>query len=179
MRQGNDVGTQYRSAIYTTSDEQRDAAEASRARYQEALDRAGHGRITTEIVEAGPFYYAEPYHQQYLARNPWGYCGIGGTGVACPTGLAATGTDQRRPAPGSLVSRCARATGTRLTTITNSAIAFTTGRFWPCRMKPNMSRGSVFWAPAVKYVTTISSHESANARSAPATSAVPTTGSVT
>ena len=91
MRQGNDRGTQYRSAVYTTADAQREAAEASRARYQEALDRAGHGRITTEIAEAGPFYYAEPYHQQYLARNPWGYCGIGGTGVACPTGLVATG----------------------------------------------------------------------------------------
>jgi peptide-methionine (S)-S-oxide reductase len=90
MRQGNDVGTQYRSAVYTTTEEQREAAEASRARYQEALDRAGHDRITTEIAEAGPFYYAEPYHQQYLARNPWGYCGLGGTGVACPVGLGAT-----------------------------------------------------------------------------------------
>ena len=91
MRQGNDVGTQYRSAVYTTAEGQREIAEASRDRYQEALDRAGHGRITTEIAEAGPFYYAEPYHQQYLARNPWGYCGIGGTGVACPAGLVTTG----------------------------------------------------------------------------------------
>jgi peptide-methionine (S)-S-oxide reductase len=91
MRQGNDVGTQYRSAVYTTTDVQREAAEASRDRYQEALDRAGHGRITTEIIDEGPFYYAEPYHQQYLARNPWGYCGIGGTGVACPAGLVTTG----------------------------------------------------------------------------------------
>jgi peptide-methionine (S)-S-oxide reductase len=89
MRQGNDVGTQYRSALYWHSPEQREAAEASRARYDEALARAGHGRITTELVEAGPFYYAESYHQQYLARNPNGYCGIGGTGVAWPVGLTA------------------------------------------------------------------------------------------
>jgi peptide-methionine (S)-S-oxide reductase len=88
MRQGNDVGTQYRSAVYWTSDAQRAAAEASRDRYADALARAGHGAITTEIAEAGPFYYAERYHQQYLARNPNGYCGIGGTGVACPIGLA-------------------------------------------------------------------------------------------
>ncbi len=88
MRQGNDVGTQYRSAIYVADDAQRTAAEASRDRYQEVLDRAGYGRITTEIAAAGPFFYAEDYHQQYLAKNPNGYCGIGGTGVACPVGLA-------------------------------------------------------------------------------------------
>jgi peptide-methionine (S)-S-oxide reductase len=88
MRQGNDVGTQYRSAIYTTSPEQAAAAEASRTSYDDALLRAGHsGGITTEIAEAGPFYYAEDYHQQYLAKNPNGYCGIGGTGVSCPIGL--------------------------------------------------------------------------------------------
>jgi len=87
MRQGNDRGTQYRSAIYWTSEAQREAAEESRARYQRELDRAGHGEITTEIAEAGPFYYAEDYHQQYLAKNPNGYCGLGGTGVACPVGV--------------------------------------------------------------------------------------------
>jgi peptide-methionine (S)-S-oxide reductase len=87
MRQGNDVGTQYRSALYTSSDAQRAAADASRDRYAAALAAAGHGQITTEIAAAGPFYYAETYHQQYLARNPNGYCGIGGTGVACPVGL--------------------------------------------------------------------------------------------
>jgi len=87
MRQGNDAGTQYRSAIYWTTDAQRAAAEASRAMYQQELTRAGHGEITTEIAEAGPFYYAEDYHQQYLAKNPNGYCGLGGTGVACPVGL--------------------------------------------------------------------------------------------
>jgi peptide-methionine (S)-S-oxide reductase len=90
MRQGNDVGTQYRSAVYWTSESQRDAALASRDRFQEALTSAGHGAITTEIAEAGPFYYAEDYHQQYLARNPNGYCGLGGTGVACPVGLGTT-----------------------------------------------------------------------------------------
>jgi len=90
MRQGNDVGTQYRSAIYWTSGEQRAAAEASRDRYAAALARSGYGAITTEIAEAGPFYYAERYHQQYLARNPNGYCGIGGTGVACPVGVGLT-----------------------------------------------------------------------------------------
>ena len=89
MRQGNDVGTQYRSAIYWTTDAQRDAALASRDRFQEALTRADHGRITTEIAKAGPFYYAEDYHQQYLARNPFGYCGLGSTGVACPVGTGA------------------------------------------------------------------------------------------
>ncbi|MDX1656107.1 MAG: peptide-methionine (S)-S-oxide reductase, partial [Candidatus Competibacteraceae bacterium] len=87
MRQGNDVGTQYRSVIYTTSDEQFDKAMASRDRYQEALEAAGHGEITTEIRMAGKFYYAEPEHQQYLAKNPGGYCGLGGTGVSCPVGL--------------------------------------------------------------------------------------------
>ena len=88
MRQGNDAGTQYRSAIYWTTDAQREAAEASRAMYQQELTRAGYGEITTEIAAAGPFYYAEDYHQQYLAKNPNGYCGLGGTGVACPVGLA-------------------------------------------------------------------------------------------
>ena len=87
MRQGNDVGTQYRSAIYTFSDAQREAAEASRERYQQALTAKGYGDITTELAAAPPFYYAESYHQQYLAKNPNGYCGIGGTGVACPVGL--------------------------------------------------------------------------------------------
>ena len=90
MRQGNDVGTQYRSAIYTYGDEQARAAAASRNEYQRALEAAGIGPITTEIREAPEFYYAEDYHQQYLAKNPNGYCGIGGTGVACPIGLAAT-----------------------------------------------------------------------------------------
>jgi peptide-methionine (S)-S-oxide reductase len=88
MRQGNDVGSQYRSAIYTYSEAQRTAAEASRDRFQEALGAAGYGPITTEIREAPGFYYAEPYHQQYLAKNPFGYCGLGGTGVACPVGVA-------------------------------------------------------------------------------------------
>ncbi len=87
MRQGNDVGTQYRSAIYTTTPEQRRLAEASRERYQRALAAAGHAAtITTEIKDAAPFYYAEDYHQQYLAKNPGGYCGLGGTGVSCPGG---------------------------------------------------------------------------------------------
>lgn len=87
MRQGGDVGTQYRSAVYYQGEEQREAAETSRAAYQAALERAGHGRITTEIDAAGAFYYAEDYHQQYLAKNPGGYCGLGGTGVSCPAGL--------------------------------------------------------------------------------------------
>jgi peptide-methionine (S)-S-oxide reductase len=90
MRQGNDVGTQYRSAIYWTTDAQREAALASRDAYQAMLDAAGHGAITTEIAEAGSFYYAEEYHQQYLAKNPAGYCGLGGTGVSCPIGLTAS-----------------------------------------------------------------------------------------
>ena len=88
MRQGNDIGTQYRSALYWQGEAQRVAAEASRAAYQEMLTRAGHGEITTEVAPAGPFYYAEDYHQQYLAKNPGGYCGLGGTGVSCPVGLA-------------------------------------------------------------------------------------------
>lgn len=87
MRQGNDVGTQYRSGIYVHSDEQRATAEKSLAMYAEALQEAGHGSITTEIVDAGIFYYAEDYHQQYLSKNPNGYCGLGGTGVSCPVGL--------------------------------------------------------------------------------------------
>ena len=88
MRQGNDVGTQYRSAIYTYGEEQRRKAEASREAYQKALAAAGHGPITTEIREAPEYFYAEDYHQQYLGKNPRGYCGLGGTGVACPVGLA-------------------------------------------------------------------------------------------
>jgi peptide-methionine (S)-S-oxide reductase len=88
MRQGNDVGSQYRSMILWDNEAQRLAAEASRDVYQEMLTQAGHGQITTEIVKAGPFYYAEDYHQQYLAKNPGGYCGLGGTGVSCPVGLA-------------------------------------------------------------------------------------------
>jgi len=88
MRQGNDVGTQYRSAIYTTTRAQLDAAKASAEAFQKELERAGYGSITTEIREAPPFYYAEDYHQQYLAKNPDGYCGMGGTGVACPIGVA-------------------------------------------------------------------------------------------
>jgi peptide-methionine (S)-S-oxide reductase len=89
MRQGNDVGTQYRSAILWADDAQRAAAEASRAAYQEVLSKARLGEITTEIAHASPFYYAEAYHQQYLAKNPGGYCGLGGTGVSCPVGLNA------------------------------------------------------------------------------------------
>ena len=89
MRQGNDVGTQYRSAIYWTTEAQRDAALASRDMFQEELSRAGYGTITTEIAEAGPFYYAEDYHQQYLEANPNGYCGLGGTGVSCPAPVTA------------------------------------------------------------------------------------------
>ena len=88
MRQGNDVGTQYRSAIYWTGEAQRKAAEASREAFQAELTRAGYGAITAEIAEAGPFYYAEEYHQQYLGKDPNGYCGIEGTGVSCPVGLA-------------------------------------------------------------------------------------------
>jgi peptide-methionine (S)-S-oxide reductase len=91
MRQGNDVGTQYRSAIYYMSEAQRAAAEAARDAYQAELRKSGYGPITTEIAPAGPFYYAEEDHQQYLAKRPWGYCGLGGTGVSCPigTGIAA------------------------------------------------------------------------------------------
>jgi len=91
MRQGNDVGTQYRSGIYTFSETQRRAAEASREAYQKVLTEAGFGKITTEILPAPPFYYAEDYHQQYLAKDPDGYCGLGGTGVSCPVGLTAHG----------------------------------------------------------------------------------------
>jgi peptide-methionine (S)-S-oxide reductase len=92
MRQGNDVGSQYRSAIYWQDESQRIAAVASRDAYQQVLTAAGHGEITTEIAEGGlvhPFYYAEDYHQQYLAKNPGGYCGLGGTGISCPVGLTA------------------------------------------------------------------------------------------
>jgi len=88
MRQGHDIGTQYRSEIYTHSDAQAQAAETSLATYQERLSAAGYDPITTEVVQAAAFYYAEDYHQQYLAKNPGGYCGLGGTGVACPTSLS-------------------------------------------------------------------------------------------
>jgi peptide-methionine (S)-S-oxide reductase len=88
MQQGNDVGTQYRSGIYFEDESQRVAAESSKQAYQRALDASGLGKITTEILPATEFYFAEEYHQQYLAKNPGGYCGLGGTGVACPTGLA-------------------------------------------------------------------------------------------
>ncbi len=90
MRQGNDVGTQYRSGIYWTTDAQRVAAEASRDAFQRALRERGYGDVTTEILPAPAFWYAEPYHQQYLHKNPGGYCGLGGTGVRCPTGVATT-----------------------------------------------------------------------------------------
>ena len=89
MRQGNDVGTQYRSAVYVSSPEQRAAAEATKAAFGERLGAAGYGEISTELAGAGPFYYAEDYHQQYLAKVPNGYCGLGGTGVSCPIGLNA------------------------------------------------------------------------------------------
>ena len=101
MRQGNDVGTQYRSAVYTCGEEQRRAAEASREAYQKVLTAAGHGRITTEIREAPEFFYAEDYHQQYLAKNPGGYCGIGGTGRELPGGRDSRAPDPDRPAPGA------------------------------------------------------------------------------
>ncbi|WP_041939845.1 MULTISPECIES: peptide-methionine (S)-S-oxide reductase MsrA [Frankia] len=96
MRQGNDVGTQYRSAIYTTSDAQAAAADASRDGFEKVLQGAGYGPITTEIAPAGPFYLAEEYHQQYLsdAKNPYGYCGLGGTGLSCPVGVAGVGADR-------------------------------------------------------------------------------------
>ncbi len=87
MRQGNDRGTQYRSGIYVDGPEQREAAERSKAAFQTALDARGYGPITTEIREPGPFFFAEDYHQQYLAKNPGGYCGLGGTGVTCPVGV--------------------------------------------------------------------------------------------
>ena len=89
MQQGNDVGTQYRSGIYVEDEAQRAAALASKEAYERALKARGYGPITTEIVDAGPFYFAEDYHQQYLAKNPFGYCGLGGTGVACPVGTGA------------------------------------------------------------------------------------------
>ncbi len=95
MRQGNDVGTQYRSAIYAFSDGQQEAALASRDAYQRVLAAAGYGQITTEVERAPEFYYAEAYHQQYLAKNPDGYCGLGGTGVSCPVGLATSGEPGR------------------------------------------------------------------------------------
>jgi len=88
MRQGNDIGTQYRSGIYTCSDDQKDEALASKEAFQAALNGRGYGAITTEILPATPFYFAEDYHQQYLAKNPSGYCGLGGTGVSCPVGTA-------------------------------------------------------------------------------------------
>jgi len=91
MRQGNDIGTQYRSGIYTTSAAQYEAAVASKEAYEAVLTASGYTGITSQIIEAPDFYYAEEYHQQYLAKNPSGYCGLGGTGVACPTGLVATG----------------------------------------------------------------------------------------
>jgi peptide-methionine (S)-S-oxide reductase len=94
MRQGNDHGTQYRSAIYLHGEAQEQAARASEAAFQQALDKAGYSAITTEIRPAPPFYYAEDYHQQYLAKNPAGYCGIGGTGVSCPVGLGAPGASR-------------------------------------------------------------------------------------
>ena len=87
MRQGNDVGTQYRSVVLVGDDQQRAQAESSQAMYSERLRAAGYPEITTEIETAGPFYYAEDYHQQYLHKNQWGYCGIGGTGVSCPVGV--------------------------------------------------------------------------------------------
>jgi peptide-methionine (S)-S-oxide reductase len=94
MRQGNDIGTQYRSGVYVTNDAQAAAAVESKEAYQQALSAKGLGTITTEIAAAGPFYFAEDYHQQYLAKNPNGYCGIGGTGVVCPIGLGVgTGVD--------------------------------------------------------------------------------------
>jgi peptide-methionine (S)-S-oxide reductase len=90
MRQGNDVGTQYRSAIYWFDESQRGAAEASARAFEERLREAGYGDVTTEVAQAGDFYYAEDYHQQYLAKVPNGYCGLGGTGVSCPVGLGAS-----------------------------------------------------------------------------------------
>jgi peptide-methionine (S)-S-oxide reductase len=103
MRQGNDLGTQYRSAILWVTLEHHSAAEASRAAYAERLRERGYGEITTEIAQAGPFYYAEDYHQQYLHKNPWGYCGLGGTGVSCPIGLGAPAAAAAPPvAPSSL-----------------------------------------------------------------------------
>ena len=91
MRQGNDVGTPYRSVLFVEGADRQAAAERSRQDYQAALGDAGHGAITTELAGSHPYYFAEAYHQQYLAKNPNGYCGLGGTGVSCPTGLEATG----------------------------------------------------------------------------------------
>jgi peptide-methionine (S)-S-oxide reductase len=98
MRQGNDVGTQYRSAIYWTGEEQRAVAEASRDAFANRLKEAGYPEITTEIAAAGPFYYAEDYHQQYLHKNPWGYCGLGGTGVSCPVGIGVASAEAQAQA---------------------------------------------------------------------------------
>jgi peptide-methionine (S)-S-oxide reductase len=92
MRQGNDAGTQYRSAIYWDTEAHHQLAQASRDAYNERLEAEGYPEITTEIAKAGPFYYAEDYHQQYLHKNPWGYCGLGGTGVSCPTGMNTSST---------------------------------------------------------------------------------------
>src|SRR3954449_3266675 len=100
MRQGNDVGTQYRSAIYYADEAQHEAVEASKRLFNDKLAQAGYGDISTEIAQAGDFYYAEDYHQQYLAKNPNGYCGIGGTGVSCPVGLAAGGGQPGGEGPG-------------------------------------------------------------------------------
>jgi peptide-methionine (S)-S-oxide reductase len=108
MRQGNDVGTQYRSAIYTTSAVQEDAARAAVDGYQTAISAAGYGTITTEIAPAGPFYYAEAYHQQYLAANPNGYCGLGGTGVSCPIGVLGGRAESGPAEGGSAASPAAR-----------------------------------------------------------------------
>jgi peptide-methionine (S)-S-oxide reductase len=99
MRQGNDVGTQYRSAVYWSSEEQRAILEASEAAYQQKLKASGYGEIATELAPTGPFYYAEDYHQQYLHKNPWGYCPDHGTGVACPIGLAPAPAPAHAPAP--------------------------------------------------------------------------------
>ncbi len=101
MRQGNDVGSQYRSAILWSTEEERQAAENSRAAYSERLRAAGYPEITTEIAQVPHFYYAEDYHQQYLHKNPWGYCGLGGTGVSCPVGLRAAPAAPAAPAAGA------------------------------------------------------------------------------
>jgi peptide-methionine (S)-S-oxide reductase len=99
MRQGNDIGTQYRSAIYYTTDEQRAVAEATRDAFAQGLRQTGYPDITTEIAPAGPFYYAEDYHQQYLKKNPWGYCGLSGTGVSCPVGVGVSAAATQAAAP--------------------------------------------------------------------------------
>ena len=111
MRQGGDIGTQYRSAIFATTDAQLDAAQRSAERFGQALKEDGFGAITTEIAKAGPFYFAEDYHQQYLAKNPGGYCGLGGTGVSCPVGVgvARLSIDAETTRAGSAGARCARA----------------------------------------------------------------------